>query len=71
MVLKMISGVGWSGRAKLREGQESQTKGQETIWLPPKWATAEAARQGARGPNKRATLTTCYLKKTELKAALN
>jgi hypothetical protein len=43
---------GWSSRAKLSGGQESQTKGQGTVWLPPQWATTEAAIQGARGPNK-------------------
>ncbi len=64
-------GGGWSSRAKLRGGQESQTKGQGTVQLPPQWATAEAARRGARRPNKRTTLTTDYQKKTELKAALN
>ncbi len=48
-----------------------KTKGQGTVRLPLKWATAEAARRGARGPNKRTTLMTYYLKKRELKAALN
>jgi hypothetical protein len=43
-------GGGWSGRAKLSGGQESQTKGQGTVRLPPQWATTKAARQGARGP---------------------
>ncbi len=43
---------GWSGRALLSGGQESQTKGQGTVRLPPQWATIEAARQGAKGLNK-------------------
>ncbi len=64
-------GGGWSGRAKLSGGQESQTKGQGTGQLPPQWAIAKAARRGARGPNKRTTLRTIHKKKTELKAALN
>jgi hypothetical protein len=55
----------------LSRGKESQTKGQGTVGLQHQWATAEAARRGARKPNKRTTLTTIYLKKTELKAALN
>ncbi len=45
-------GGGWSGRAQLSGGQESQTKGQGAVRLPPQWATTEAARRGARGPNK-------------------
>ncbi len=71
MVLKMSGRGGWSHRAKLSGGQGSQTKGQGTVRLPLKWATAEAARQRARGPNKRATLMTPLLKKWELKAPLN
>ncbi len=43
-------GGGWSSRAKLSGGQESQTKGQGIVQLPPQWATTEAARRGARGP---------------------
>jgi hypothetical protein len=62
-------GGGWSGRTKLSGGQESQTKGQGTVRLPLKWATAEAARQGASGPNKRATLTTYLLKEKEAKGS--
>jgi hypothetical protein len=27
-----------------------KTKGQETVRLPPQWATTEAARRGAKGP---------------------
>jgi hypothetical protein len=46
------SGGGWSGRASLSGGQESQTKGQGTVRLPPQWATTEAARWGAKGLNK-------------------
>ncbi len=46
------AGEGWSGRAVLSGGQESQTKGQGTVRLPPQWVTTEAARRGARGPNK-------------------
>ncbi len=34
------------------EAKSLKTKGQETVRLPPQWATTEAARQGARGPNK-------------------
>jgi hypothetical protein len=45
-------GGGWSGRALLSGGQESQTKGQGTVRLPPQWATTEAARRGAKGLNK-------------------
>jgi hypothetical protein len=48
-----------------------KTKGQGTVRLPPQLATAEAARRGARRPNKRTTLTANYKKETELKAALN
>jgi hypothetical protein len=36
----------------LSGGQESQTKGQGTVRLPPQWATTEAARRGANGLNK-------------------
>ncbi len=53
---------GWSGRAKLSGGQESQTKGQGTVRLLLKRAAAEAARRGANGPNK-GLLMTCLLKK--------
>jgi hypothetical protein len=44
-------GGGWSSRAKLRVSQESQTKGQGTVRLPPQWAT-KAASRGAKRPNK-------------------
>jgi hypothetical protein len=40
--------AGWSGRAVLSGGQESQTKGQWTVRLPPQWATTEAARRGGQ-----------------------
>ncbi len=53
------------------EAKSLKTKGQGTVWLPLKWAIAEAARRGASGPNERATLTTYLLKKRELKAALH
>ncbi len=52
IVLAMISGGGWSGRAVLSGGQESQTKGQGTVRLPPQWATTEAARRGPEGQIK-------------------
>jgi hypothetical protein len=34
------------------EAKSLKTKGQGTVQLPPQWATPEAARRGARGPNK-------------------
>ncbi len=34
------------------EAKSLKTKGQGTVRLPPQWATAEAVRRGARGPNK-------------------
>jgi hypothetical protein len=34
------------------EAKSLKTKGQGTVRLPPQWATTEAARRGARGPNK-------------------
>jgi hypothetical protein len=69
-LLRWSGGWGWSSRAKLSGGQESQIKGQGTVRLPTQGATTEAARQGARGQNKE--LLSWYLvkKKTELKAAL-
>jgi hypothetical protein len=45
------------------EAKSLKTKGQGTVWLPPQWATTEAARRGASGPDKRTTLTITYLKK--------
>ncbi len=63
-------GGGWSGRAVLSGGQESQTNGQGTVQLPPQWATTEAAKRGARGPNKE-LLSQQFTKETELKEALN
>ncbi len=45
-------GGGWSSRALLSGGQESQVKGQEDVRLPHQWATTEATRRGARRPNK-------------------
>jgi hypothetical protein len=36
----------------LSGGQESQTKGQGTVRLPPQWATTEAARRGPEGQIK-------------------
>ncbi len=52
MFLEIIRRGGWPGRAKLSGGQESQTKGQGTVWLPPQWVTAEAARRGPEGQIK-------------------
>ncbi len=49
---RWAGGGGWPSRAKLSGGQESQTKGQGTVWLPLKWAIAEAARQGPEGQIK-------------------
>jgi hypothetical protein len=43
--------------------------GQGTDQLPLKWATAEAARLGAIGPNKRATLMTSLLKEKRAKGS--
>jgi hypothetical protein len=34
------------------EAKSLKTKGQGTVQLPLQWATTEAARRGARGPNK-------------------
>ncbi len=34
------------------EAKSLKTMGQGTVRLPPQWATTEAARWGARGPNK-------------------
>jgi hypothetical protein len=34
------------------EAKSLKTKGQGTVRLPPQWATTEAARRGARRPNK-------------------
>ncbi len=34
------------------EAKSLKTKGQGAVRLPPQWATTEAARWGARGPNK-------------------
>ncbi len=34
------------------EAKSLKTKGQGTVWLPLKWATAEAARRGAIEPIK-------------------
>ncbi len=34
------------------EAKSLKTKGRGTVRLPPQWATTEAARRGARGPNK-------------------
>jgi hypothetical protein len=34
------------------EAKSLKTKGQWTVRLPPQWATTEAARQEARGPDK-------------------
>ncbi len=45
-------GGGWSGRAYLSGGQESQTRGQGTVQLPPQWAPTEAARLEGQRPNK-------------------
>ncbi len=53
------------------EAKSLKTKGQRTVRLPLKWARAEAAREGASGPNKRASLMTYLLKERELKAALH
>jgi hypothetical protein len=49
---RLSGGGSWSGRAQLSGGQESQTKGQGAVRLPPQWATTEATRWGARRPNK-------------------
>ncbi len=46
-----------------------KTKGQGTVWLPPKWATTEAARWGPEGHIKNYSHNN-LLKETELKAAL-
>ncbi len=51
------------------EAKSLKTKGQGTVWLPLELATAEAARRGARGPNKRATLTTYLLKEKRAKSS--
>jgi hypothetical protein len=70
MVLKMIKRGGWSGRAeaerrprvsKLRARRLSDYYSNETV--------VEAARRGVSGPNKRATLMTCLLRKGELKSS--
>ncbi len=72
MVLEMIRrGEAGPVEQSSAEDKSLKTKGQGTVWLPPHWAIAEAARRGARGSNKRTTLSTNYEKKTELKAALN
>ncbi len=34
------------------EAKSLKTKGQGAVRLPPQWATTEATRRGARGPNK-------------------
>ncbi len=34
------------------EAKSLKTKGQGAVQLPPQWATTEATRRGARGPNK-------------------
>ncbi len=34
------------------EAKSLKTNAQGTVRLPPQWATTEAARRGARGPNK-------------------
>jgi hypothetical protein len=31
------------------EAKSLKTKGQGTVWLPPQWATAKAARRGPEG----------------------
>ncbi len=36
----------------LAEAKSLKIKGQGAVRLPPQWATTEATRQGARGPNK-------------------
>ncbi len=44
------------------EAKSLNTRVKGTVWLP--LATAvEATRRGGSGPNERATLTTCLLKK--------
>jgi hypothetical protein len=70
MVLVMIRRGGWSGRAKLSGGQESQTKHQGTVRLPPQRATTKAARWEATGPNKELLSQQFSKKETELEVAL-
>ncbi len=48
---------------KLSGGQESQTKAKGLSDYHSSETVVEAARQGASGPNKRATLTTYLLKR--------
>jgi hypothetical protein len=52
---------------KLSGGQESQTKNQGLPNYHSSETVVEAARRGASGQNKRATLMTCLLRKGELK----
>ncbi len=61
MVLEMIRrGEAGPVEQSSAEAKRLKTKGHGTVRLPLKWATAEAARRGARGPNNRTTLMTYY-----------
>ncbi len=51
------------------EAKSLKTRGQETVRLPPQWATTEAARWKARGQIKDNSHDN-FRKNTELKAAL-
>jgi hypothetical protein len=52
-----------------RRQQFSKVRAQGLSDFQPNETVVEAARQGASGPNKRATLKTCLLNKGELKSS--
>jgi hypothetical protein len=64
---RQSGGGDWAGRAAAQRRPRVSKLGLKGLsdYLSNETAV-EAARRGARGPNKRATLTTCLLKKGEL-----
>jgi hypothetical protein len=70
MVLEMISEGSCSGRAEAqRRPRVPKLKAKGLSDYHSSVTVVEAARQGANGPNKRATLTTYLLKKREPKSS--
>jgi hypothetical protein len=68
---RLSGGGGWSGRAEDQQRPRvSKLKAKGLSDYHFNKTVVEAARWRAIGPNKRATFTTCLLKKGELKAAL-
>ncbi len=60
MVLAMIRREAGPVEQSSAEDKSLKTKGQGTVRLPPQWATTEAARRGARGPDKGPLSQTVY-----------